>query len=54
MPHVPTGLSKHDGPMLVHGLQSLHNGKIILPGNKKFRPDRDLLEIRYLRFREAG
>jgi putative restriction endonuclease len=47
-------LRERDGPMLVHGLQGLHNGTIILPVNKKQHPDRDRLEIRYKQFKEAG
>lgn len=47
-------LKEKDGPMLVHGLQSLHNQKIVLPRPKKLQPSPDLLEQRYQRFRAVG
>lgn len=47
-------LDEHDGPMLQHGLQGFHNRRIILPGRKSERPDRDRLEWRFQRFRDAG
>ena len=43
-----------DGPMLLHGLQGLHQTKIIVPKSKKLAPDPDLLEMRFERFRQAG
>ena len=46
-------LKEKDGPMLIHGLQALHLNKIILPRHKNLRPSPDLLERRYVRFREA-
>ena len=47
-------LKEKDGPMLIHGLQGLHNKKIILPGRTELRPNRDLLDRRYQRFRAVG
>ncbi len=47
-------LSEKDGPMLRHGIQQLHNQKIILPKSKLFWPDQNRLEVRYNRFREVG
>lgn len=46
-------LKEKDGPMLVHGLQGLHNKKIILPRRAELRPNRELLDRRYQRFRAA-
>jgi hypothetical protein len=43
-----------DGPMLRHGLQGVHNQRIWTPRSAELRPDRDLLERRYERFRKAG
>jgi putative restriction endonuclease len=47
-------LKEEDGPILLHGIQKLHNQTIILPRNKKFWPDQERLEIRYKKFKEAG
>ena len=47
-------LAEHDGPTLQHALQGLHGGLILLPRHRAERPDRELLEERYARFREAG
>jgi putative restriction endonuclease len=47
-------LKEKDGPMLIHGLQELHQKKIILPRRTELRPNRDLLYRRYQRFRAAG
>ncbi|MFC1618761.1 HNH endonuclease [Candidatus Neomarinimicrobiota bacterium] len=46
-------LHEYDGPMLQHGLQGMHHSQLILPRNKEWWPDRELLDIRYERFREA-
>jgi putative restriction endonuclease len=46
-------LDEHDGPMLQHGLQGMHQSQLILPRNKNWWPDRDLLETRYERFRNC-
>ena len=43
-----------DGPMLMHGLQGLHHKKIILPRPTEQRPNPNLLEKRYERFRAVG
>jgi len=46
-------LREKDGPMLQHGLQGLHEKKIILPFRKGDFPDPVLLEERWDRFKEA-
>jgi len=46
-------LREIDGPMLQHGLQELHNHKLILPRSKNLQPNRDYLDWRYERFRKA-
>ena len=45
-------LEESDGPMLRHGLQGLHNQRIWTPRSPLHKPDRDLLEQRYERFRQ--
>lgn len=47
-------LEEKDGPMLIHGLQSAHGQRILLPSSAALRPDRDLLARRFERFRAAG
>jgi putative restriction endonuclease len=47
-------LAEHDGPTLQHALQGLHGELILLPKHRAERPDKDLLEERYTRFRAAG
>lgn len=47
-------LEEVDGPMLQHGLQELHGSRIVLPRSRVNRPDPELLEQRYVRFRKAG
>jgi len=47
-------LEERDGPMLLHGLQGLHEGTILLPRSTKLRPSPDRLEARYERFVEAS
>ncbi|MFG3441970.1 HNH endonuclease [Nonomuraea sp. NPDC047897] len=47
-------LEEVDGPMLKHGLQEMHALRIVVPGRRADRPDRELLEERYERFRTAG
>ena len=42
-----------DGPMLLHGLQELHESRVVLPNRRADRPDRDRLAWRYERFRAA-
>ena len=41
---------EHDGPTLVHAIQSLHGALIVVPSAKVLRPDPALLEMRYERF----
>lgn len=43
-----------DGPMLIHGLQSLHEKTIVAPRRIGLAPDRHLLEERFEEFRRAG
>ena len=50
----PDILKETDGPMLVHGLQSLHGSKIIVPRVLDMRPNPEFLQLRYERFRAAG
>ncbi len=47
-------LREEDGPMLLYGIQRLHDQAIILPRSKNFWPDQERLEIRYKMFKEAG
>ncbi|MBN2282390.1 MAG: HNH endonuclease [Deltaproteobacteria bacterium] len=47
-------LKEEDGPMLVHGLQSMHMKEIILPKSSRLWPNPELLERRYEKFRMAG
>jgi len=47
-------LDETDGPMLQHGLKELHGKRIVIPRSSELRPDPDLLERRYQRFREAS
>ena len=42
-----------DGPMLLHGLQELHESRVVLPNRPADHPDRDRLAWRYERFRAA-
>ena len=43
-------LNEIDGPMLRHGLQDMHGRALMLPTNRKERPDRDSLALRYAEF----
>jgi putative restriction endonuclease len=45
-------LREHDGPTLVHAIQALNGTSIALPRQSAHRPSRELLEIRYKRFRQ--
>ena len=45
-------LSETDGPMLLHGLQGIHNTKLIIPKQKDHHPAPELLEQRWRRFAE--
>lgn len=47
-------LEETDGPMLRHGLQGLHDSKIIVPRGKNLRPDPELLERRWERFKQIA
>ena len=47
-------MEEHDGPMLRHGLQELHDHKIILPHHKTDWPDRERLEVRRGEFGRFG
>lgn len=47
-------LHETDGPMLTHGLQELHGTKIYLPPSPASRPAPELLEERYIRFKQAS
>ncbi|GAA1256305.1 HNH endonuclease [Pseudonocardia aurantiaca] len=48
-------LEEIDGPMLEHGLKGRHGQRLMaLPKVRAERPDADLLEERYARFRSAG
>jgi putative restriction endonuclease len=47
-------LEEVDGPMLVHGLQGFHGGKLTVPSSKTLQPNRAFLEERYEVFRAAG
>lgn len=47
-------LLEQDGPMLRHGLQDLHQSKLVLPRNKKLWPDQQSLDVRYQRFSAAS
>ena len=47
-------LEETDGPMLKTGLQGFHNAAIVQPARAADRPDPDLLEIRFDRFRAVA
>ena len=44
-------LEEEDGPMLLHGLQEIHDSQIQLPVRVRDRPDPARLEVRYEAFR---
>lgn len=48
----PDILRERDGPTLVHSIQALNGTSITLPRQPAQRPSRELLEIRYERFRQ--
>ncbi len=50
----PSILREADGPMLVVGLQEIHDSAIVLPAAEAQRPDRERLAERYERFRAAS
>jgi putative restriction endonuclease len=47
-------LREKDGPMLIHGLQGLHLKPILIPRSAELRPNPDLLDRRYQRFRAVA
>lgn len=47
-------LHEVDGPMLDHGLQKMHKGKLWIPRRAEDRPDPDRLAIRFDKFKAAG
>jgi putative restriction endonuclease len=49
----PDILRERDGPTLVHAIQALHGAPITPPRQAPLQPSRELLEIRYERFRRA-
>lgn len=46
-------LREEDGPILRHGIQELHNRKLILPKRLIEYPNRDLLALRFEQFQKA-
>jgi putative restriction endonuclease len=50
----PDVLGEADGPTLRHALQGLHRQELVLPRQRAARPDPELLEERFERFRAAG
>jgi putative restriction endonuclease len=47
-------LNEEDGPLLLHGLQGLHQTHMILPATRDQWPSPDSLAWKYERFREAA
>jgi putative restriction endonuclease len=47
-------LREVDGPMLLHGIQELHDSKLVLPRNAAHHPNQEFLEYRYELFRAAS
>ncbi|MBL8529802.1 MAG: HNH endonuclease [Burkholderiales bacterium] len=45
---------ERDGPTLVHAIQALHGSRIVLPRRAEHRPGKELLTVRYERFRQAA
>lgn len=50
----PSILAESDGPMLVVGLQQIHERRILLPRRAIHLPDRDRLARRYAEFQRAS
>lgn len=46
-------LEEVDGPMQRHGLQEVHESRLVLPRREEHRPNRDFLAQRFERFRAA-
>lgn len=47
-------LDEEDGPMLLHGLQGMHDRPIYVPREASLQPDRDRLEVRYAEFQRLA
>jgi putative restriction endonuclease len=47
-------LKEFDGPMLRHGIQQMHQQKIILPGKRAHWPDCERLAVRFNKFKEVS
>ena len=47
-------LEESDGPMLKHGLQEIHESKIVLPRNVDLQPDPEALTRRFEEFEQAN
>jgi putative restriction endonuclease len=47
-------LDEEDGPLLLHGLQGLHQTKMILPATRRQWPSPESLAWKYERFRETA
>lgn len=47
-------LREEDGPMLLHGLQGLHDSRLIIPRSSALRPDPELLARRWERFEKVA
>ena len=47
-------LKERDGPTLVHSIQALQGSRIVLPSQQALRPDRELVEMRYMKFLQAS
>ena len=50
----PRILAEHDGPMLIVGLQQIHEQRILIPRRPTDRPDPMRLQRRYAEFLRAG
>jgi putative restriction endonuclease len=46
-------LAETDGPMLIHGLQGFHGGRLRVPKSELLRPNRDFLAERYAAFQRS-
>jgi putative restriction endonuclease len=47
-------LKETDGPMLRHGLQGLHNNRLIIPRKAEYYPSPELLGRRWKLFQDAA
>ncbi|MGH9029314.1 MAG: HNH endonuclease [Acidimicrobiales bacterium] len=50
----PRLLRESDGPMLTHGLQSMHGAELAIPRDRASQPDQERLEVRYEQFMAAS